>query len=201
YVNLADWTSIYGEPAKGLSLYREGIAYAMSRGDVRSTVWAKAETSWRLFELGRWDDVIEVADELAGWEEQHGQAQPGVISGIEKMHVLTCRGSYEEAARLEEELLPRAREIRDPQVLWQALAEADGSVEEAVEGYREGAEAWERGGFVFEQANALLAAGRCLLLLGQAAEASVEVSAARELFARLRAEPLLRECDDLLGEA
>ncbi|HYV01564.1 MAG TPA: hypothetical protein VEM93_04405, partial [Actinomycetota bacterium] len=51
YVNLADWTSIYGEPAKGLSLYREGIAYSMSRGDVPSAAWAKGETTWRLFEL------------------------------------------------------------------------------------------------------------------------------------------------------
>src|SRR3989454_6325904 len=77
YVNLADWTSIYGEPAKGLSLYREGIADGMRRGDVRSTVWAKAETSWRLFELGRWDEVIEGVDGLARAEAQRGEAQPG----------------------------------------------------------------------------------------------------------------------------
>ena len=252
----------------------------MSHGDVGSATWAKGETAWRLFELGRWDEVIEVADELAKWEEEHGQAQPGVISGIEKMHVLTHRGSHEEAARLEEGLLPRAREISDPQVLWQALvvasvahlgrgardgarsmveelvevtvgqsaggfylipeglrvmmalgevemarrlvdeavvaiptvitrqvvvraalAEADGNPEAAVEGYREAAAAWKRGGFVFEQANALLGAGRCLLSLGNAGEASRELSSARELFASLRAEPLLRECDDLLGEA
>jgi hypothetical protein len=82
-----------------------------------------------------------------------------------------------------------------------ALAEADGNPEGAVEGYREAAAAWELGGFVFEQANALLGAGRCLLSLGNAGEASRDLSSARELFASLHAEPLLRECDNLLGEA
>jgi hypothetical protein len=281
YVNWADWTAIFGEPAASLRIYQEGIEYSKKHGASRQMTWAKAETTWRLFDLGRWDDVIEVADEIARWEEQHGgQAQPGVISGIEKMHVLAYRGRNEEAARLEEELLPRAKEIGDPQVLWQAmmvaavvrlargdhsgardqmeellrgtegvpmrnfwivpeglrvliavgdpesvrglveedevpvptllmkqmvvraaLAEAEGDLGGAVEGYREVAEAWKRGGFVFEHANALLASGRSLLPLGRAAEASQELSSAREIYLGLGAEPLLRECDELLGEA
>jgi hypothetical protein len=82
-----------------------------------------------------------------------------------------------------------------------ALAEADGKLEDAVAGYREAAEAWERGNFAFEQANALLAAGRCLLSLGKAAEAAMELTRAREGFAALGAGPLLSACDDLLGEA
>ncbi len=81
------------------------------------------------------------------------------------------------------------------------LAEADGTPEEAVDGYVEAAAAWERGGFAFEHANALLATGRCLLLLGKAAEASSELTRARAGFAELRAEPLVRDCDLLLGQA
>jgi hypothetical protein len=253
----------------------------MKHGAMRQVTWATAETTWRLFDLGRWDEVIERADEIARWEEQHGgPAQPGEISAIEKMHVLSYRGRNEEATRLEAELLPRAREIGDPQVLWQALivasvgrflrgdaegarslvkelvdatvdsfarvyylmpeglrvllatgeseaargivkeesvpiptvitrqavgravlAEADGNLEDAVAGYREAATVWERGGHVFERANALMSAGRCLLRMGKAAEASQELSAAREIYVGLGAEPLLRECDDLLGEA
>ncbi len=281
YVNWADWTATYGDPAASLGIYQEGIEFCLKHGAGRPVSWAKAETTWRLFDLGRWDEVIEVADEVARWEEQHGgPAQPGVISGIEKMHVLTYRGGHEEAARLESELLPRAREIGDPQVLWQALAvvsvgrlgrgdregarsavkelvataagatavayylipealrvmlvtgetetvrgiveeeegaiptvltrhvvgraalaEADGNLEKAVAGYRQAAAAWERGGFVFHRANALLAAARCLLLLGMAAEATQELSMARQIFAGLGADPLARECDDLLSEA
>jgi len=282
YVNLADWTAIYGDPARSVSIYRQGIDFALKHGAGRPVSWAKAETTWRLFDLGRWDEVIEVADDVAQWEEKHGgQAQPGVISGIEKMHVLSYRGSHEEAARLEDVLLPRTREIGDPQVLWQALvvasvarlgrgdidgarsavkelaaategsdsrvyymlvtgslramlatgeidtarrlvgdevapipttlmrqalaraalAEVDGNLEEAVTAYRQVAETWEGGGYVFEQANALLGAGRCLASLGRAAEASEDLAKAREVFASLGAEPLLRECDDLLGEA
>jgi tetratricopeptide (TPR) repeat protein len=281
FVNLADWTGIYGDPAESLRIYRDGIEFSLSHGAGRPVSWAKAETTWRLFDIGRWDEVIEVADDVAHWEEQHGgQAQPGVISAIEKMHVLSYRGSHEEAARMEERLLPRAREIGDPQVLWQALvvasvarlgrgdvegarsgvkelaaatvgayarayylmpeglrvmmatgevetargiageqvfpistvltrqalaraalAETDGDLEGAVAGYRQAAETWESGGFVFEQANALLASGRCLVSLGRAAEASGDLAKAREVFRSLGAEPLLRACDDLLGEA
>ena len=281
FVNWADWTGIYGDLTESLRIYREGMDFSTAHGAMRQVTWAKAETTWRLFDLGRWDEVIEVADEIARWEEQHGgPAQPGTISSIERMHVLAHRGRHEAAAGMEEVLLPRAREIGDPQVLWQALpvaslahlgrgdpqgaralalelaeatvgapargfylmpevlrvlvavgetdlaraiaeeedvpiptvvtrhvvgrallAEADGSLEAAVEGYRDAAAGWERGGYAFEQANALLGVGRCLLGMGRAAEASRALSSAGEIFARLGAEPLLRSCDELLGEA
>jgi class 3 adenylate cyclase/tetratricopeptide (TPR) repeat protein len=281
YVNLADWTAIYGDPATSVRIYREGIDYGLKRGAGRPVSWARAETTWRLFDLGAWDELLEVAEDVARWEEQHGgQAQPGVIATIEKAHVLAYRGRNEEARALEEWFLPRARDIGDPQVLWQAimvaaviragrgdragaieqveelvrgtqgepmrtfwlvpegsrllidggdvesarelleenvlpvptllmkrtvlraaLAEADGDLEEAATRYGEGAEAWERGGYTFERANALLGSGRCLLSLGRAAEASGQLTRARELFAALRAEPLLANCDELLGTA
>lgn len=111
-------------------------------------------------------------------------------------------GDVEMARRLVDEAVVAIPTVITRQVVVRAaLAEADGNPEGAVEGYREAAAAWKQGGFVFEQANALLAAGRCLLSLGRAAEASRELTRAREGFASLRADPLLRECDDLLGEA
>ncbi len=138
YVNWADWTAIYGDPAESLRIYQEGIDYNATHGARRQMTWAKAETTWRLFDLGRWDEVIERADEIARWEEEHGgQAQPGTISAIEKLHVLTYRGRHQEAARLEEDVLPKAREIGDPQVLWQALMVA--AVARHGRGDREGA--------------------------------------------------------------
>jgi class 3 adenylate cyclase/tetratricopeptide (TPR) repeat protein len=281
YVNFADWVGIYGDPVASLRIYQEGMDYSKNHGASRQVTWAMAETTWRLFDVGRWDQLIERADEIARWEEQHGgPAQPGAISAIEKLHVLAYRGRDEEASQLEEALLPTAREIGDPQVLWQALmvagvahlvrgdlegarsmvmelaqategamvrtfwimpeglrvliatgetetarriaaeevapiptlltrqvlaraalAEADGDLEAALEGYRQAAAAWDKGSYVFEKASALLGAGRCLLLLGRAAEASESVSSAREVFVSLRAQPLLGECDDLLGQA
>jgi tetratricopeptide (TPR) repeat protein len=281
FVNLADWTAIYGDPALSVSIYREGIAFGSKHGAGRPVSWAKAETTWRLFDLGRWDELLEVADDVASWEEQHGgQAQPGVIATIEKGHVLTYRGKLEEALRLEEWFIPRAKEIGDPQVLWQAmavasvgrldrgdrqgarslvqelvrltegvplrtswlvpevvrvmielgdvdrargivddgvppiptlvirqgvlralLAEADGDLEGAAAAYRQAAEAWESGGYAFERAHALLCAGRCLVALGRPTDASGDLARAREIFASLGAEPLLREADDLLSKA
>ncbi|MDP9342135.1 MAG: AAA family ATPase [Actinomycetota bacterium] len=61
------------------------------------------------------------------------------------------------------------------------------------------AEGWAEYGFVLENGQALLGAGRCLLPLGRPAEARVRLEAARAVFARLGARPLLEEIDDLLA--
>jgi hypothetical protein len=279
-VNLADWTGIFGDPAESLRIYREGIEFTRKRGAGRPVSWARAETTWRLFDLGRWDELLALSEEVAAWEEGHGgPAQPGVIATIERAHVFAYRGRNEDAVRLEEWFLPRARDIGDPQVLWQALmvasvirwasgdregagaragelvgttagepmrafwivpeavrvlaglgdveacralatdavvpiptletkrlvleatiAEADRDPDRAAGRYREAAEAWGRGGYVFERAQSLLGWGRCLLALGRP-EASDVVRDTREVFRGLGASPLVGRCDDLLRTA
>jgi hypothetical protein len=120
----------------------------------------------------------------------------------EGLRVLVAAGQIETARVIaEEEVAPIPTLITRQVLARAALAEADGDLEAAVEGYGEAASAWEKGNYVFEQASALLGAGRCLLPLGRAAEALETVSSAREVFVSLRARPLLGECDDLLGEA
>src|SRR5439155_5700253 len=110
----------------------------------------------------------------------------------EGLRVLMALGEVEMARGLvDEDVAAIPTLITRQLVVRAALAEADGRLEGAAEGYREAADAWEGGGFVFEQANALLAAGRCRLLLGNAGEASRELSSARELLAALQAAPLL----------
>ena len=48
----------------------------------------------------------------------------------------------------------------------------------------------------YEEAQALLGQGRCLLALGRAAEAAAPLTSAREIFARLGAKPALAEADE-----
>ena len=56
-------------------------------------------------------------------------------------------------------------------------------------------------GVPYEEAHALLGEGRCLLALGRPQEeAAAALSAAREIFARLKAKPALAEADDRLAE-
>jgi class 3 adenylate cyclase/tetratricopeptide (TPR) repeat protein len=81
-----------------------------------------------------------------------------------------------------------------------AIAEAT-SVDpiEAARLYEVAAEGWQRFGHVVEQAFALLGQGRCLVRVGEHASAAEPLKAAREIFARLEAAPLVADVDALLG--
>jgi len=81
------------------------------------------------------------------------------------------------------------------------LSEARGLPDEAARLYAEAAEGWKSFGVVPEQAFALLGRGRCLVAQGLAAEAAGPLREAREVFARLGAEPALAETDALLERA
>ena len=52
--------------------------------------------------------------------------------------------------------------------------------------------------YPYEEAQALLGQGRCLVALGRAAEAAAPLAAAREILARLGAKPALDETDELM---
>lgn len=81
------------------------------------------------------------------------------------------------------------------------LAEAHGELERAAEQYEDAAERWSEFGFVVERGQALLGAGRCLLGLSRARDAAVKLEEAREIFARLRARPLVTESDAFVEQA
>ena len=53
----------------------------------------------------------------------------------------------------------------------------------------------------WEQAQALLGQGRCLLALGRPAEGAESLSAARDIFAALGTSPVLADASRLLAEA
>jgi tetratricopeptide (TPR) repeat protein len=82
-----------------------------------------------------------------------------------------------------------------------ALAESEGDLATAAAAYSAAATSWAEFGIPYEQALALLGAGRCLIGHGRSAEAAPALQAARELFARLGAAPALAETDALLQES
>jgi tetratricopeptide (TPR) repeat protein len=85
---------------------------------------AKSHSLWSLFDLGRWDELLEVAEELVSWDRSHGSTYWGPWGLSYQVDVLVRRGDVARAAEIEEELLSRAREIGDPQVLAPALVAA-----------------------------------------------------------------------------
>ena len=79
-----------------------------------------------------------------------------------------------------------------------SITEARGEKAVAGAGFVEAAAGWHDFGVPYEEAQALLGQGRCLLALDRAPEAIAPLAAAREIFARLGAKPALAETDELM---
>jgi len=124
YTNLADWTSQLDGPAAGLAIYADGIRFSEHRGLGSTQMWMRAESTWRLFDLGRWDEVLEASEEIRQWHATRGLATPVVMAGTQEALVRAYRGDLQRAADLMDELLPAAREIRDVQTYRPALTTA-----------------------------------------------------------------------------
>jgi class 3 adenylate cyclase/tetratricopeptide (TPR) repeat protein len=122
HINLGNIVWLVEGPAKGLEVQRAGIAFGERRGLMGPVMWTKGETLWTLFDLGEWDELLRVADELLAWEQVHGESYFGAMALSYKANVLARRGELDEAVSLSAAFLPRARKIADPQILVPALA-------------------------------------------------------------------------------
>ena len=78
------------------------------------------------------------------------------------------------------------------------LAEAHGDFETAAAGFADAASRWRDFGIPYEEAQALLGRGRCMMAVERDSEAAAPLAAAREIFARLGAKPTLAEVAQLL---
>lgn len=123
YANLAS-NLLPTSPTEALAAWNEGIAFAVKRGIVGNRYWQLAESTWALFDLGRWDEVIERAIEVVEWAEGGGLMYAGAIAASQHALVLVHRGHPSEAEPLLERFVPVARDAGDPQVVVPALAAA-----------------------------------------------------------------------------
>jgi class 3 adenylate cyclase/tetratricopeptide (TPR) repeat protein len=101
--------------------YAEGIDFTSARGMNGNTRWLMAERTWPLYDLGRWDEIVRDVDMLLEGRGV-GRGYLTIIALTQKALVLLERGRTEEAAPLVDDVLPRAREAKDLQVLVPALA-------------------------------------------------------------------------------
>ncbi len=79
------------------------------------------------------------------------------------------------------------------------VAESSGELQAAAGGFADAAARWHGFSMPYEEAQALLGQGRCLVALGRAPEAAPVLEAAREISARLGARPALAETEALLA--
>jgi class 3 adenylate cyclase/tetratricopeptide (TPR) repeat protein len=137
YSNLGSFVWLLVDAKAGLAIHGEGIAFDERRGAWGNMYWKIAESAWMLYDLGRWDEVLEATDRaLAFAGLPTGQLR--LIALPYKAQVLVRRGKTAEAAILVEEFVTLAREARDAQVLVPALAvaalveQAGGNLAEAL---------------------------------------------------------------------
>ena len=123
YSNLGCFLWFTAGPEAGLEIHEAGITFDEQRGSHGNLHWKIAESAWMLYDLGRWDEVLEeTARVLAFVGSSTGQLR--LIALPYMAQVLVRRGRTAEAAVLVEEYLPVARDARDAQVLVPALAVA-----------------------------------------------------------------------------
>jgi tetratricopeptide (TPR) repeat protein len=122
FVALAYMTWLTDGPEAAEALYDEAIDVGDRRGVTGDAMWARAESVWPLFDLGKWDDVLRRTDDVVEWERVHGGSQLRAMALPYKAAVLLHRGDLEEATTLVEKVIPLARDIGDLQVLVPALA-------------------------------------------------------------------------------
>ncbi len=121
YNNLATFVLAIEGPRAALELWDEGLEFSRRRGLTHNAMWVRSERLAALYEVGDWDELVGEGNAVAHWEREHGGGQIEVFGLLAVARVLAHRGLGEAAARNVEAMLPRAREIGDPQAVLVAL--------------------------------------------------------------------------------
>jgi class 3 adenylate cyclase/tetratricopeptide (TPR) repeat protein len=201
--NLADFTWELESPVRAVAIHEEAEEYCGRRGMRGRMMWSHAEKTWMLYDLGRWDDLIAAADEVAAYEQAEGRTQVGLLAGPMRGLVLIWRDAGD-ATPIVDEILPRARKALDPQVLVPALALralATGDVESVVEleEFTRDRADWIRARFLVELGRLLVSTGHADLL--RALVEPIEVSIGRTAICVVSARGLLAEDERRFEEA
>ena len=123
--NLAFETWVWVGPAAALELWTRNVVFCEARGLVPMAATSRSGQLETLFDLGRWDEVLRVADEIQrqgrGLGEDEGDSLIDLQADLYRAWVLRRRGRTAEAVAAAEGTLPRARRAGYPEMLAQAL--------------------------------------------------------------------------------
>ena len=84
-------------PASALANCREGLDFAERRGLTEMSIWVHTSSLGPLFDLGRWDELLERADEVIARDRAHGGRYVSVMAEAFKGQVLVWRGRLADA--------------------------------------------------------------------------------------------------------
>jgi len=213
YNNLIEPLWLNDGPEVALETCQEAIQFSERRGLVEGTAWVRSATLVPLLDLGRWDEAVETANTVIGWERERGGQYMSQMAHQVKARVLLWRGELRAARALTRELLPLARSIDDLQLLVPALATA-AAVEQAAGEHAaaralveevlglvddRGGGGWYLGQQVTDLVRVCVAVGQCVTAEALAARAHDGV--ARNRHGLLAARAALAEADGALEEA
>ncbi|HET7514169.1 MAG TPA: adenylate/guanylate cyclase domain-containing protein [Gaiella sp.] len=123
-LNRADATWMWIGAQQGLERHLETQAFDDAHGLRGAWMWSRGESTWMLFDLGRWDEVIAVTDELAAIDDSVGSVMPKILGFPYRVLVREHRGEAAAAGAELDGMLPRAREADDAQLLLPTVAVA-----------------------------------------------------------------------------
>jgi len=138
----------------------------------------------------------ELGNAHAAWAVSYAANLPSAVRAA------LAAGAAQLAAELAGALKPRHPLQQHAAITAQALlAEHHGHHAEAVALFADATSRWKQFEVPWEQAQAVMGQGRCLLTLRQPADALVPLRMAREIFTSLGARPALTDVDRLLAQA
>ncbi len=184
---------------KGVESLRQSLAGVESDGYQKSRIHAmlsQAEAAMAVIRETR-EEAREALEHLLSSRDPSENTD----FGPEAMRIALWSGDEDLAERLAKAFdgpLPLSQHVH-------AAAEAllfadDGRQEAAALAFADAASRWREFGVPYEEGQALLGQGRCLMALDRDSEAAEPLVAAREIFARLGAKPALAETEGWLAK-
>jgi len=122
--NLGDGIAYFVGMREALAQWDRGIEFSHGRGLTYAEMWQRGERLRALYHLGEWEKLRAEGDRVVRWVQEHGGGQLEVLAQVSITEVLVHLGALADASVNVEELLPRARESGDPQVVvpWLSVA-------------------------------------------------------------------------------
>jgi len=97
-------------PAAAADALGAAAELAGRRGLARPARWYQGNLAESLYDLGRWDEVLGINDEIRGWERVAGESSIGTFAPPHAIRILVARGELAAAVAMLDELLDRSRD-------------------------------------------------------------------------------------------
>jgi class 3 adenylate cyclase/tetratricopeptide (TPR) repeat protein len=121
YGNLAYQLWLRDGPAIARQVWSAAVEFSVVRGFRTQAAWSRAGQLEVLFDLGRWDELLDVAAGMVEFDREGGGSQLGSFADVYRAMVLVRRGELARATALAEEFLPRVRILKRAEYLAPAL--------------------------------------------------------------------------------